>query len=74
VKVVCIDCGATETLAPERPICGCGGAWDVPERTDFDPSLIDPADHSVWRYRRLYGLDVNTPTTSLGAGARRWSR
>jgi threonine synthase len=38
------------------------------ERRDFDPALIDPADRSIWRYRRLYGLPFEAPTVRLGAG------
>jgi threonine synthase len=36
--------------------------------TDFDPGLIDASDGSIWRYRRLYGVDFDEPTARLGAG------
>jgi threonine synthase len=68
MQVFCPDCGASDTLSPDRWSCGCGGAWEVEERTDFDVGLIDQADASVWRYRRLYGLDFERPAVRLGAG------
>lgn len=68
MKVFCPECGAQDTLSPERWRCPCGGAWEAEERTDFDPALIDGSERSVWRYRNLYGLDFETPTVRLGAG------
>lgn len=68
MNVFCPECGARSTLAPEHWSCQCGGAWEAEEHIDFDPSVIDKADSSVWRYRRLYGLDFETPTVRLGAG------
>jgi len=68
MKVFCPECGAQDTLAPDRWRCPCGGAWEAEERTDFDPVLIDRSDASVWRYRKLYGLDFDRPTVRLGAG------
>jgi len=68
MRVFCPDCGAQQTLTPQRWRCDCGGAWEPVERADFDPTLIDAADCSVWRYRRLYGADFETPQVRLGAG------
>ena len=68
MKIFCPECGTREALSPERWRCECGGAWETEERTDFDPALIDPADTSIWRYRRLYGLPFDTPSVRLGAG------
>jgi len=68
MRVFCPDCGTERTLSPERWRCGCGGAWEPQELGEFDPDLIDPTDTSVWRYRRLYGLDFEKPTVRLGAG------
>jgi threonine synthase len=36
------------------------------EPTGLSASLIDTADHSIWRYRRFLGLE--RPTVQLGAG------
>ena len=68
MKVFCPDCGAAGTLSPDCWCCQCGGAWEGEARTDFDTGLIDQADRSLWRYRRLYGLDSETPTACLGPG------
>jgi threonine synthase len=53
---------------PERWRCACGGAWEPKEAGAFDPSLIDAADASIWRYRRLFGLVFEQPAVRLGAG------
>lgn len=55
-------------LTPQHWRCECGGAWEPVERADFDPTLIDTADFSMWRYRRLYGTDFEQPSVRLGAG------
>jgi len=68
MEIFCPECGTRESLSPERWRCECGGAWEPQERTEFDPELIDPADGSIWRYRRLYGLDFERPGVRLGAG------
>lgn len=53
---------------PEYWHCNCGGAWEPEELTEFDPAFINTGDTSVWRYRRLYGLEFETPRVRLGAG------
>jgi threonine synthase len=68
MKVFCPECGAEEMLSPERWHCDCGGAWEPVERTGFDPTQLDPVDHSLWHYRRLFGLDFETPSVRLGTG------
>lgn len=68
LRVHCPDCGTVERLAPEHWRCACGGAWEPEEVGAFDPSLIDTADTSIWRYRRLFGLGFERPAVRLGAG------
>ncbi len=68
MQVICPECNAQESLTPHRWRCDCGAAWEPIERTDWDPALIDTADASIWRYRRLYGLDFETPAVRLDAG------
>jgi threonine synthase len=68
MQVFCPECGVRETLSPARWRCRCGGAWEFEERSDFEPELIDGADPSIWRYRRLYGLPFEAPIVRLGAG------
>jgi threonine synthase len=68
MRVCCSECGKQETLSPQRWRCECGGAWEFIERTDFDPAHIEASDFTLWRYRRLFGLDFETPAVRLGAG------
>jgi threonine synthase len=68
MRVVCPECGAQDSLSPERYRCECGGAWEIEEIKSFDPSLIDQGDSSLWRYRKLFGLDFDEPAVRLGAG------
>lgn len=68
MKVFCPDCGARAELTPQEWRCRCGGAWEPEEQHEFDPSLIDASDTSVWRYRRMLDLDFDAPVARLGAG------
>ena len=68
MRVFCPECGEQDNLSPQRFRCFRGGAWESEELTSFDPGLIDPADNSLWRYRKLFGLDFEEPTVRLGAG------
>lgn len=68
MKVICPECGAEEVLTPERWRCECKGAWETEEAAEFDAGLIEQADPSIWRYLRLYGLEVKAPAVRLGAG------
>jgi threonine synthase len=68
MKIFCPDCGAQATLTPENWRCTCGGAWETVLPDSFDPALIDPADTSIWRYLRLYGVDFDAPKIVMGAG------
>lgn len=68
MKVFCPECGSTAELTPETFRCSCGGAWEFEERTDFDASLIEREDASLWRYGRLLGVPFDEPPIRLGAG------
>jgi threonine synthase len=68
MKIVCPECGTREGLSLERWRCTCGGAWEFEERSEFNLELIDASDSSIWRYRRLFGLPLDTPSVRLGAG------
>jgi threonine synthase len=83
IDIFCPECGAQESLSPQRWRCDCGGAWEPVERTDFDPAQIDAADFSLWRYRRSFGYALRSipvgqdrpfgsifegPVVRLGAG------
>ncbi|MGD9100903.1 MAG: pyridoxal-phosphate dependent enzyme, partial [Anaerolineae bacterium] len=68
IDIFCPECGAQESLSPQRWRCDCGGAWEPVERADFDPAQIDAADFSLWRYRRVFGSVFEGPVVRLGAG------
>jgi threonine synthase len=68
MQIVCPACGTRETSRPDLWRCRCGGTWEPIERGDFSPAQIDPAEQSVWRYRRFLGLGFRRPSVRLGAG------
>ncbi len=68
MKIFCPDCGTQAILEPESWRCQCGGAWETVLPDTFDPALIDTTETSVWRYKRLYGLDFDQPKIVMGAG------
>ena len=68
MRVFCPECGEQDDLAPQRFRCHCGGAWEFEELVGFDPGLIDHSDNSLWRYRRLFGLDFEEPVVRMGVG------
>ena len=48
--------------------CSCKGAFEPIEDADFDTRCIDLEDNSIWRYRKLFGLDFDDPMVRLGVG------
>jgi threonine synthase len=68
MRVFCPECGAEQELMPGHWRCSCNGAFEPIEYGDFDTRLIDLGDNSVWRYRRLFGLDFDEPIVRLGVG------
>lgn len=68
MKIFCPDCGTHSFLEPKSWRCQCGGAWETVLPDTFDPALIDSTETSVWRYKRLYGLDFEQPKIVMGAG------
>lgn len=68
MQVICSECKKQVTLASEQWRCSCGGAWEPVDLQDFDQGKIDLQDYSIWRYRRLFGLDFVEPSFRLGVG------
>jgi threonine synthase len=68
MKGFCPECGKREKLTPSNWRCECGGAWEFEIPDDFDSSLIDKTDTSIWRYRKLFALEFENPYVCLGAG------
>jgi threonine synthase len=65
MKIFCPECGIEESFSQKRWHCDCGGAWEPVEADFFD---IDESEHSIWRYRRMYGLDFEQPLFRMGSG------
>ena len=68
MKIICSNCGSTANLSAGTWKCECGGAWEPVQSDDFDPGQIEAQDFSIWRYRKLYGLDFDHPSVRLGEG------
>jgi threonine synthase len=68
MQVICDHCQKVVPFDPKIFRCSCGGAWEPLENVHFDQSLIDAQEFSVWRYRKLMGLEEVTHPLSLGAG------
>jgi threonine synthase len=68
MRVVCPECLSSEDLSVERWRCDCGGAWEPVTVTGFDPHSIQLDEQSIWRYRNLFGLDIEGSPISLGEG------
>ncbi|MDY6874001.1 MAG: pyridoxal-phosphate dependent enzyme [Chloroflexota bacterium] len=68
MRVCCFDCGTVTDFRPEAWCCECGGAWEPVLPARFDPALIRTADHSLWRYGPMLGLDLERPARRMGVG------
>lgn len=68
MQVFCDRCGKEATFSPKEYRCACGGAWEPPMEADFDEKKIDQSNHTVWRYRKLMGLEATDSPLTLGAG------
>ena len=68
MRVRCNDCGKETEFTLTEWRCDCGGAWEPLALPVFDPALIETGDHSIWRYGRLMGLDIEKPIQKMGVG------
>jgi threonine synthase len=68
MRVFCDHCGQSGEYQPDQFRCACGGAWEPVERNDFDSGQIEKDVTSVWRYKRLMGIQEVAQPQSLGAG------
>lgn len=63
MQVICAECGRKEQLTPQRWRCDCGGAF---EPVQADLFVVNSSEPSLWRYRRMFGVDLEVPHVSLG--------
>ena len=68
MNVKCSHCGVIKELTPQVYKCPCAGAWEFIEKNEFDLSLIDKNNYSIFRYKNLLGLDFDASTIDLGMG------
>ncbi len=68
MRVRCADCGKIMSFSIAEWRCGCGGAWELAKRPAFDLEKIYTHEHSIWRYGKLLGLDVDKASTPMGVG------
>jgi len=67
--VICSNCHRPypgDSLPYRCP--NCFGIYDLPVLPKYTPSLIDPTQPGIWRYRHTFGLPENTPIGTLGEG------
>jgi threonine synthase len=65
---ICATCGRSYPLDTRDWRCECGGLFEFEARSSFDPSLIDPQDPGLWRYRALLPLEPTWEPVTLGEG------
>jgi threonine synthase len=70
MRVRCNDCGLEVEFNISQWQCHCGGAWEPANMPPFEESKIITDDFSIWRYGKLFGLDIEQPMKRMGVG---WS-
>ncbi|MCX6053304.1 MAG: pyridoxal-phosphate dependent enzyme [Chloroflexi bacterium] len=63
MEVICSECNTRKELTPQHWHCDCGGAW---EPILLDRYEIAPSDFSIWRYRKMFGVDFEAPIVQMG--------
>lgn len=69
MKIVCQSCGADYPLDTRVWVCSrCGGLLEIEGAPEFDPTRINAADSSLWRYRALLPLPEHAEPVTMGEG------
>jgi len=68
MRVYCNECGKDADFNTEEWRCRCGGAWELAELPAFDQEKIAQSNHTIWRYGKLMGLDIQSPIEQMGVG------
>ncbi len=69
MDVFCTNCKRpypSEGVAYKCPTCG--GLYDFSPFPMYDPSLVEPSQPGIWRYRHAFGLSEDIQPVSLGEG------
>jgi len=64
----CTTCEKRFPLDSRFWLCPCGGFLEPKPYPPFDPSLIDPQQRGLWRFRRLLPLEPQWQPVDLGEG------
>lgn len=68
MRVRCFECGTEKVFTIAQWHCDCGGAWEPVNFPKFEVSKINSDDFSIWRYGKLFGLDLDQPLKKMGVG------
>lgn len=68
MRVFCPDCLKECEFTIDAWRCSCGGAWEVADIPVFDELQLNHKEYSIWRYGKLLGLDIQSPTQQMGVG------
>lgn len=68
MRVRCNDCNQETEFTLDEWRCGCHGAWELAVLPPFDSEKLKFKDHSIWRYGKLLGLDLEYPLKRMGVG------
>ena len=68
MRVHCHECGLEGEFSISQWRCDCGGAWEPANLPAFEESKILKNDYTIWRYGRLFGLDIDQPLKRMGVG------
>lgn len=67
--IQCVQCNQAYPDAGVPYCCpACGGVFDYDCAPEFHPSMVDPAQPGLWRYRHAFGLPDHAPVPYLGEG------
>ncbi len=69
MKIICSACSVTQRLDTHHWLCpNCGGLFEIGDPPRFDPSQINTADASLWRYRAMIPLPAGAQPVTMGEG------
>lgn len=68
MRVHCHDCGKDTEFKVDEWRCKCGGAWELINLPAFDQEKITQSNHTIWRYGKSMGLDIESPVKHMGVG------
>lgn len=68
MRVRCFECGTEKGFSISQWRCDCGGAWEPANLPKFEVTKIISNNYSIWRYGKLFGLDLDQPLKKMGVG------